>query len=202
VIGFEAFLAVRCRGTHRYRSPILELDRRHVVLHVNLMTHLDEAITGHFPHLAGAQPGILKLVDERLDRRGPLIERRGGEYRLGERQALDPLRGPFGTDLGTGNSPDFLRVGLEEDQIKPPTKAVGHPLLEVFFDRIGPPMPAKVAQDDSYRVPKAQTLEGVRGLEGIVEIIAVVVDAGEARHLDELVSQDLMPQALLPARSW
>ena len=115
------------------------------MLHVNLMTHLDEAIAGHFPHLAGTQPGILNSLMSVLIAVDRLLSAAAERIALASDSPRIQLRGPFGTDLGTGNSPDFLRVGLEEDQIKPPTKAVGHPLLEVFFDRIGPPVRAKVA---------------------------------------------------------
>lgn len=39
-------------------------------------------------------------------------------------ESLDALRGPLGADLGAGDAPDLLGVGLEEDLIQPLAEAV------------------------------------------------------------------------------
>ena len=45
-----------------------------------------------------------------------------------------------------------------------------------------------------HRVPDAEPAERVGRLQRIVEELAVVVDAREARHRDELVAEDLVPE--------
>ena len=55
--------------------------------------------------------------------------------RLGDRQALDALRTPFGGDLLTRNSPDFFGVVLEESAVKPIPEAIDEEVFERFFRR-------------------------------------------------------------------
>ena len=82
------------------------------------MTSLDDAIPARLPHLSRTQPWILKLVNQRLDRVHPLVERRRVENRSGEREPLNALGRPLGPDFRARNAPDFFGVGLEEDLVQ------------------------------------------------------------------------------------
>ena len=75
----------------------------------------DDAVAARLPHLARAEPRILELVDQRLDRRRRACSATWREDRARERETLDALRRPFRADLGARNAPDLLGVGLEED---------------------------------------------------------------------------------------
>ena len=47
-----------------------------------------------------------------------------------------------------------------------------------------------------HRVDQAEAAQRVAGLQRVVEELAVVVDARQARHRDELVAEDLVPERL------
>jgi len=101
-------------------------------LHEDLAATLVDAVGHLLPHLAGAEAGIIELLDERLDLLVLVAEERG--LRGGhERQVLDPLRRPFGAQLGAGHAPHLLGVGLEEQLVQALAEAVGDPLLQTLL---------------------------------------------------------------------
>ena len=64
----------------------------------------DDLVGHRLPHLARAEARVVELVDQRLDLVALVAEERGlggGE----ERQALDPLGGPLGAQLGASGRP-------------------------------------------------------------------------------------------------
>src|SRR2546428_384699 len=84
-------------------SPLL-LDPRHLMAHQHPMPPLLHDLPAPLPHLPRPQPRILELIDQRLDRGGVRARKEGAPDGYAQRQALDPLRRPFGTDLGAWNS--------------------------------------------------------------------------------------------------
>ena len=91
-----------------------------------------------------------EAVSANIEQESPIVDRpRKAAYRIvlfadglleqgvldgsKERQTLDSLSRPVGGHLGAGSTPDFLRVGLEEDMVEPLAEAVGYPRLEAFF---------------------------------------------------------------------
>ena len=65
----KRLLAVRRLGAHRDDAPVPHLDAVDLVPHEHLVAHRLDRVAAHLPHLAGAEPRILELVDQRLDRR-------------------------------------------------------------------------------------------------------------------------------------
>ena len=196
MLALEPLLPFGGPGPHRDALAMLELDRGDVVLEEYHVPHPPDPVGAGLPHLAGTQSRILEFVDERLDAVGALGERGGGENRLGERQALDALRRPLGPDFGAGDAPDLFGVGLEEGQVKHLAETVGDPLLEVFLDRVRPPVPAQVAQHDPGGAPQPQAAQRIGRLERIVEKLAVIVNARQSRHRDEVFPKNLVPEIL------
>src|SRR5689334_4030760 len=90
-----------------------------LAVHMDGAAHVANPVAGDLPHLAGAQSGVLELLDQRLDDLAltlagtePAGER--GEDGVREGKPLDPLGGPVGGDLAGGHAPDLLGVRLEE----------------------------------------------------------------------------------------
>src|ERR1035438_8793817 len=95
--------------------------------HVNFSAALADQPSHMFPKLAGTELGIKKLLDERSlclllsQVAGPfasesLLEE--VQYYALERQALDALGAPLGTDLIARYAPNLFGIRLEEDQIE------------------------------------------------------------------------------------
>jgi hypothetical protein len=160
-------------------------------LHVHLAAALVDLARDRAPHHPRPLPRVLELLDERLDG-GLGLEEHAQERGL-QRQVLDALRGPLGLQLRAGDAPDLLGVGLEEGQEEAPPEAVGHPLLEGVLDLAGEHRPAQVAEADQDALDEAEAHQRVQRLERVVEELLLVVDAREARPLEELVGQDLLP---------
>ena len=153
------------------------LEARHLVTQVHLAAEASDLFRRRLPHLAGAETWILEPVDEGLDGLRALLELRGVQDRLGQAEPLDPLRGPFGANLGARDAPHLFRVRLEEDLEEPLPEPVRDPLLEVFLDGIRLEVPADVAGYAQERIPEAEAQQGVLGLQRIVEILPAVVNA-------------------------
>ena len=162
---------------------------------------LADLVAGGFPHLAGAEPGVLEAVDQRLDDLALPLRLAGApkrplDDRLDQAQPLDPLRGPVGRDGVGGHPPDLLGVGLEEDLEEDAAEAVDDPVLEAPLGPDRPQPRLDVARQDAGRAHRAELPEGVGRLERVVEELAVVVDAAQPRPGDELVAEDLAPDAV------
>ncbi len=150
-----------------------------------------------FPHLAGAEPRVLELLDQRLD--GLAAGTADPERVQGgadEAEALDPLRRPVGRDLGGGHPPDLLGVGLEEDVEEGPAEAVDDPVFEapLGLDRLGAGL--QVAGEDPGRGDRAELLQGVDRTQGVVKELAIVVDPAQPRAAEELIGEDLVPEGV------
>ncbi len=160
---------------------------------------------GRLPHHAGALPRIAEVLDQGLD---PALFAQGGgrpllqseralhpvDDRRAEAQPLDPLRGPVGGDLIAGHAPHLLGVGAEEDREQLLAELVAHPLVEGaglpdrggLGDRVG-----GHAQGAGEHPEVLQRLERPQrvGVE-----LPTVEDPRQARPLDEVVGQDLVPE--------
>ena len=147
------------------------------------------------PHHSRPVARIAELVDQGGDHF--LVARRPQQcisHRPYQVQVLDALSCPVGADLAARHAPHLLGVGLEEDLVEPPAEAVGHPLLEVAFLAVWREARAEVAQTHSHRFQGTQAEEGVHRLQRIVEELAPIVDAGEARTHQHFLVEDLVPQ--------
>ena len=72
-----------------------------------------DLVAGRLPHLAGAEPGVLEAVDQRLDDLAlppcrPAEE--GVEDGLGQVEPLDPLGGPVGARSSLVGIPQTFSV--------------------------------------------------------------------------------------------
>jgi hypothetical protein len=141
--------------------------------------------------MPGPEARVVELLDQGLD--GLLgLEEHGQEHGL-EREPLDPLGRPLGAQLGAGDAPDLLGVGLEEDREETVPEAVGHPLLEGVLLLVGPDLPAQVAQHHQDRLDDPEAHQGVERLERVVEEAVVVEDPRHAGPAQELAAEHLLP---------
>ena len=137
----------------------------------------------------------MELRDQRLDLVAAVAEEgglRGGE----EREALDPLRGPLGAQLGRRDAPDLLGVGLEEVVVEPLAEAVGDPLLEVVLAALGLDRRPQVGHAGEEELDRAELADHVHALQRVVEELAVPVDPRHARALEELLVHHLVPEVV------
>jgi hypothetical protein len=137
----------------------------------------------------------VELVDQRLDLVVLVADERGlggGE----EREALDALGRPLGAQLGRGDAPDLLGVGLEEVLVEPLAEAVRHPLLEVLLLALGLHGRPEVGEAGAHELERAELLDHVHALERVGQELPVPVDARHARALEELLAHDLVPQVV------
>ena len=169
--------------------------------HMDLAAALFHAARGRLPHHARTLAGILERLDERLDllavgRTASGCDRVAQRVRHGAPQveALDALRRPVGRDLVAAHAPHLLRVGLEEDGEQALAELVGDPVVEALGVLGRERLLLQVGEDAQRRLHVAQVVERLEGLQGIGEVLAVVVDARQARPRDEVVGQDLVPQ--------
>ena len=157
---------------------------------------------GRLPHHAGAAARILEGLDQRLDdlvavlRAGLHLDRAAQRVRHGAPQveALDALRGPVGGDLLARHAPHLLGVGLEEDREQPVAELVRHPLAKVLRVGVGKRLLVGVRQHAHRALDDAEVAQRLERLQRIGVELAVVVDAAQARALDEVVGQDLVPE--------
>ena len=163
MVGLESLLAIsalsptlRARGHRRDRGAVTEWFS-------NTLPPRSITRSRHASHICpGPRRGYLNWLIRLLIVGRAVVERRPREERARKREALDPLRGPLGADLGAWNTPDLFRVGLEEDPIQPPAEAVRHPLLEVLFGRGRPDSGVQVAQEEQERTASRRGLEARR----------------------------------------
>src|SRR4029078_6223957 len=106
--------------------PVLDLDVVDAGVEPDLAAEGDDLVAHRLPHLAGAEARGVELVDKRLDL-VVAVAHEGGLRGRPEGQALDPLGGPLGAQLGGRDTPDLLGVDLEEVVVDAPSEAVSYP---------------------------------------------------------------------------
>ena len=106
------------RGDEGRDGRTVVLDPHHLAVKVHRPSLRTDPVAHRFPHLAGTEPRILKLVDQGLDHLA-LARLEPAQQAVHDRrdqvQALDPLGRPVGRDLAGGHAPELLGVRLEED---------------------------------------------------------------------------------------
>ena len=132
--------AARIDGFDRHDALAVEVDL------ADPLVMDDPAAAAHdfpgdgLPHLPRTVLGIEELLDERS--LGALLgDVAAAAKELAEdvlqgaedRQALDPLRSPFGADGRTALAPDLLRIRLEERAIQLAAEAVDEELFQVLL---------------------------------------------------------------------
>ena len=98
-----------------------------------------------------------------------------------------------------GTPPDLFGVSLEERAVEAPAKPAYHPALEVggVFRRANPS--GGVGANTRECLDQAQIPECVHRPQGVVEELAVVVNATHARTQQKVgVRKDLVPEGLNP----
>ena len=182
-------------GLERDDLAVADLERGDRRVQPDLAAVGDDLVGHRLPHLPRAEARVVELVDQRLDLVALVAEERGlggGE----ERQALDPLRGPLGADLGGGHAPHLLGVGHEEVLVEPLAEAVGDPLLEVVLATVGRDRGPQVGEQAARELDRAELLDDVLPVERVVEELAAPVDARHARTAEELLLHHLVPEVV------
>ena len=180
--------ALGIRGDEGRDGRAVVLDPHDPAVEVHRPALPADPVAHRFPHLAGTEPRILKLVDQGLDHLA-LARLEPPEQAVHDRrdqaQALDPLRRPVGRDLAGRHAPDLLGVGLEEDLEEHAAEPIDDPVLEASLgpDRLQSGL--EVAEQDPGRTPRTELPERVDRLERVVEELAVVVDPAQPRAGDE-----------------
>ena len=113
--------------------------------------------------------------------------------RLEERQVLDPLSGPVRPDLGAGNAPDLLRVGLEEVAEQAVAEAVDHPMFKRLLLLVRKDLPLDIARHNPAGLDRPQICQRINRLERIIEEFATEKDPRQARARDEFIRANLVP---------
>ncbi len=123
-------------GGDRRRLAAAVLDLRDGGVEDDLRPLRRHDLRAALPHHPGAVLGVVELLDQARD----LLRLRGAlPHPLGldrlpdgteQRQVLDALRAPIGLDLGAGDAPDLLALGLEEVAVQAPAEPRGHEPLE------------------------------------------------------------------------
>src|SRR3990172_2690216 len=105
------------RSIHAYAgdAAVVRRDPGDEMPHQHLAPHRTQAVTTRLPHLARSEAWIAEFVDQALDRGVAALDRGGVEDGPRQREPLDTLGRPLGPDLGAGDAPHLLGVGLEED---------------------------------------------------------------------------------------
>ena len=151
MVGREPLLLRRGVAAHDGdRSILARLDRRRLDASAEPSLPISSICRGTSPtsgpdRAADTRNSLISVLID-VDR---LLSAAADRMALASDRSLNALRRPFGADLGARDAPHFFRVGLEEDFEQSLAEAVGHPLLEVLFDRIRAPMPFDVARDES-----------------------------------------------------
>ena len=141
-------------GLDRRDPPVLDVDPLDRRAGDDLAPEVLDPLGHGFPHLARAVARVVELADEALHAAVASAEERVPRGRA-EREALDPLGGPFGADLRAGNAPDLLRVRSEEEVVEPPAEAVGHPFLQALLPSLPPRHGREVRGDAAARARPA-----------------------------------------------
>jgi hypothetical protein len=167
---------------------------------VALMVHahgnapvLDRLLEG-VPHLPRAKSWVPELLDQSGRRRAAQAHHR--LHRMPEGEVLDPLCGPFRTNLGAGHPPHLLRVAPKEALVE----AAPEPCDNPVFEGLGAPTRAQasgeVRECAAERFGEPELAHDILRLERIVEVLSAVVDAREARARQELVAEHPLPEPL------
>ena len=185
--------ALGIRAGNVRHASLIPVDRLHLAIKVDRAALFHDLRCRRLPHLAGAEAGIKESADQRLRRRRGFLTLEGGDDSLAQGKALDPLRGPVGADFVARNAPDFFGVRLEKNLEQALAETVRHPLRErvLRLDRLQPRL--QVADENVDRLCRAEIHERIHGLERVVEIFALVVNAREPRAIDEVIRHDLAP---------
>ena len=155
--------------------------------------------------MPGPLRGYWNDVDQRLDHLAALLRRGRARQRVAQRvrhgapqiEALDALRRPVGRDLVAAHAPHLLGVGLEEDRRTGARRTGWRPSPgSSRGSAVGNACLCRNDSTHSADLDDAEVVQRLEGLERIGEELAVVVDARQARALDEVVGQDLRPEVV------
>ena len=186
------------RQVHPDDSEPVPPDDHRVAIEPHVTAPPRDVAPHRVPHHPGSQARILESVDQGPDRISRANEHASDRGPEGE--VLDPLRRPFRLELGARHAPDLLGVRLEEGEEEPSAEAVGDPLLEGVFPRIGRQLPLEMAQHQAATLIGPQAPQDVPGKQRIVEVLPVVVDPGESFALEQIGTESLAPDPLYRSR--
>ena len=175
------------------RTAVPMADRGAPAVQLNGDALLLDAVREGFPHLARAETRIVELLDQG---RLAAAEAHHLEDRLREREVLDPLRGPRRLDLGARDTPHLLGVRPEERVVQPLAEASRDPVLERLRVAGASRAIPQVRRGAQRGLDDAESRDDVRRLKGVREVLAVVVDAGQAWPDEEFLAERRLPEAL------
>ncbi len=194
VLGLRAVLAA---ADDAGGAAVGVLDCADAGVHLDRAAHLHAQVAAAFPHHAGAELGVLEFLDERGDVLLIALGQQGIHHRVGERQVLDALRGEIGRELVDRHTPKFLVVRLEEVIIETPAEAGDDPALEGGLVLGRADARPDVGHHAAEGLDDAEVGQRVGGLERVIVVLAVIVNAAHARAQHEVfVGQDLVPERL------
>jgi len=109
------------------------------------------------PHLSRPKRRIAKAIHQCLDCTAAACPARDETpHERGERQTLDPLRGPLRADFGAWHAPDLFRVAAEKNFVEPPSKCVHHPIFKASDRCLATSLRPQIAQQTADRLERAK----------------------------------------------
>ena len=111
-----------------------------------------------------------------------------------EREVLYALGCPFRAHLGRGNPPDLFGVRPEEALVQTAAEVRGHPVLERLDRATAPHCGSEERERAANGLDQPELPNDVPRLEGVIEVLPAVVDAGQPRACQQLVAEDGIPQ--------
>ena len=192
--------AVSTTVTVQVPLPSSRVTRLERGAHVQGSAHRADLGGRGFPHHSGSAARIAEALDEGLGGGAVLLlaelqrAPHAVHHRAQQAQALDALRRPIGGDVIAAHAPHLLGVGLEEDGEEPLAELVAHPLMERLRRRDRPHAGPAVGGDAGDAFEDAEVAQRLEGLQRIGVELALVIDARQARAIDEIVGQDLVPE--------
>ena len=155
----------------------------------------DDLRRHRLPHLPGAQPRVVKLLDQAVHV-AAVVEQRGA-HDAPERQRADPLRRPLGADLRRRHAPHLLGVGLEEQLEQAPPEARADPLLERLGARAGARRATapRVGGRAARELDRADLAHDVGEAQRVVDEAPAPEDPRQPRAHEQLVAEHLAATA-------
>jgi hypothetical protein len=95
--------------------------------------------------------------------------------------------------LRARDAPDFFGIGPKKSLKKPSAKPICHPLLESSLVFIGKKLPSQITQNNKGAPPRAEAHERIDRFERVIKEFAVVVDPGQTRPAEKVVTENIAP---------
>ena len=191
---------------HRHHAPIARFHPVYLNSRDDFPARCEHFSRNLLPHLPRPKLRIQKPLNQRRlrlllrDLRLPASHSLFHKVRerFSDRQPLDPLRSPLRADLVARHTPNFLRIRLEERQIKFPSEPVNKKLFKIPHRLDREHRPVNVAASDAHRLPRTELAQRVRSqLDRITEKLPKKINPRLARPREHSQIDALRLVALL-----